>query len=203
MGGSSWNATKCSPLDPMPGQPGDACTVEGSGDSGVDDCDIGSMCWDVDQETNMGTCVAFCQGSDANPSCDDPTTTCSITNGGVLILCLPTCDPLLQDCTDGNACYPLGDAFVCAPDASGESGTYGEACEYLNVCDPGLFCANAAVVPDCQGSQGCCSEYCEFDDPEASANCSGSAGGQECVAYFAEGMAPPGFENIGVCAIPE
>ena len=40
-GGNSWNATRCSPLDPNPGQPGDACTVEGCGVSGIDNCDIG------------------------------------------------------------------------------------------------------------------------------------------------------------------
>lgn len=199
-GGNSWNATKCSPLDPQPAQPGDTCTVEGSGVSGVDDCDIASMCWDVDPETNTGTCVAFCQGSDENPSCDDPSTACSITNDGALILCLPTCDPLLQDCAEGNACYPLLDEFVCAPDASGEMGLYGDPCEYLNACDPGLFCASADVVPGCVGSAGCCSEYCDVTDPNVT--CSGADGGQACSPYYEEGMTPPGSDDIGVCIIP-
>jgi hypothetical protein len=198
-GGNSWNATRCSPLDPNPGQPGDACTVEGSGVSGIDDCDIASMCWNVDPETNMGTCVGFCEGSEANPVCPDPGTGCSITNEGVLILCLPFCDPLLQDCGETEACYPEPNGFFCSPDASGEMGLYGDPCEYLNVCDPGLFCADAAAVPNCAGSIGCCSEYCDITDPMAV--CMGQ--GQECTAFYEMGQAPPGYENVGVCVIPQ
>ena len=42
-------------------------------------------------------------------------------------------------------CYPRGinEVFTCVPDASGEMGVYGDPCEYINVCDPGLFCASA------------------------------------------------------------
>jgi hypothetical protein len=198
-GGNSWNATRCSPLDPNPGQPGDACTVEGSGVSGIDDCDLASMCWNVDPETNMGTCVGFCEGSEANPVCPNPGTGCSITNEGVLILCLPFCDPLLQDCSETEACYPEPNGFFCSPDASGEMGLYGDPCEYLNVCDPGLFCADAAAVPGCAGSIGCCSEYCDISDPMPV--CMGT--GQECTAFYEAGQAPPGYENVGVCVIPQ
>jgi hypothetical protein len=200
-GGSSWNATKCSPLDPNPAQPGDACAVEGSGVSGIDDCDVSSMCWDVDPETNMGTCIAFCSGSEANPVCEDPSTTCAIANEGVLILCLPNCDPLLQDCIEGQACYPIDDDFACAPDASAEMGVFGNACEFINACDPGLFCANPDAVPNCAGG-GCCSTFCDLSDPDGSAACPGAAGGQECVAWYEEGQVPPGYENVGACAIP-
>ncbi|MBC8067400.1 MAG: ribulose phosphate epimerase [Deltaproteobacteria bacterium] len=200
-GGGSWNATRCSPLDPSPAQPGDECAVEGSGVSGIDNCDLSSMCWNVD-ENNMGTCVPFCMGTEANPVCEDPNTTCSIANEGTLILCLPNCDPLLQDCEEGGACYPVDDAFVCGPDASADMGLYGEPCEFINVCDPGLFCANADVVPDCGASSGCCSAFCDLSDPDASANCPGAAGGQECTPWYEEGQAPPGFDDIGACAIP-
>ncbi len=201
-GGSSWNATRCSPVDPAPAQPGDECTVEGSGVSGIDNCEVSSMCWDVDPETNMGTCAAFCMGSEANPVCEDPNTSCVIANEGVLILCLPNCDPLLQDCAEGQACYPIDDGFACAPDAGGEMGLFGEPCEFINVCDPGLFCANADAVPDCAGSSGCCSAFCDLTDEMAGAACPGAAGGQDCVAWYEEGQAPPGFEDVGACAIP-
>jgi hypothetical protein len=200
-GGGAWNATRCSPLDDNPSQVGDPCTVEGSGVSGIDNCDISSMCWDVDPETNMGTCIAFCSGSEANPVCEDPTTSCVITNEGTLILCLPNCDPLLQDCAEGQACYPVGDSFACAPDASQDTGAYGDACEFINVCDPGLMCGAPEWVPGCAGA-GCCTDICDVSDADASANCPGNAGGQECVAWYEEGQAPPGFENVGVCSIP-
>jgi hypothetical protein len=202
--GSSWNATMCTPLHPNAKQPGDECTVEGNGVSGIDDCELGSMCWNVDPETNMGTCVAFCVGSEHSNSCDDPGTKCSIYNGGVLILCLPVCDPLLQNCADGQGCYSSDSGFVCIPDASGpEGGAYGDPCEFVNVCDPGLFCAAAEAVPNCQGSSGCCSEYCDLGQPDAGSGCSGVSGGQECVPWFEGGQAPPGYEDVGACAIPQ
>lgn len=116
--GGAWNATRCVPVVDNPGQPGDDCTVEGSAVSGVDDCDIGSMCWNVDSETNMGRCIALCIGDAANPMCADPDATCSITNDGSLVLCLLSCDPVLQDCSEGEGCYPVDDAFVCSPDSS-------------------------------------------------------------------------------------
>ncbi|MBC8072171.1 MAG: ribulose phosphate epimerase [Deltaproteobacteria bacterium] len=197
-GGGSWNATRCSPLDANPGQPGDSCTVEGSGVSGIDNCDIAAMCWNTDAE-NIGTCVGFCEGSEANPVCPNPGTGCSITNEGTLILCLPFCDPLLQDCSDTEACYPEPNGFFCSPDASGEMGAFGDPCEFLNVCDAGLFCADAGVVPDCAGSTGCCSEYCDISDPNPV--CMGA--GQECTPFYEENQAPPGYENVGVCVIPQ
>jgi len=199
-GGNAWNATRCSPIDESPGQAGDECEVEGSGVSGLDDCDIATMCWDVDPETNMGTCAAMCSGDESNPLCEDPDTACINVNDGAIVLCLPLCDPLLQDCPDGQACYGIDESFTCVPDASGEMGVYGDPCEFINACDPGLFCANADGVPGCAGTQGCCSEFCDLDDPTGDAQCSGSAGGQSCVTWSETPQ--PGLESVGACVIP-
>ncbi|MCX4247247.1 ribulose phosphate epimerase [Paraliomyxa miuraensis] len=204
-GSNSWNATRCSPVADNPGQPGDECTVEGSGVSGIDDCVLASMCWDVDPETNVGTCVAMCAGDEANPICEDPDTSCAIANEGVLVLCLPNCDPLLQACPDGQACYPIQQAWTCAPDASGEGGVYGDPCEFINVCDPGLICLGAAAVPPgeaCEGAVGCCTEVCDLDDPAGDAQCSGQAGGQTCQPWYDPMSVPPGYEDVGACAMP-
>jgi hypothetical protein len=199
-GGNSWNDTLCSPIADNPGQPGDECTVEGSGVSGVDDCALGSMCWDVNPETNMGNCAAMCTGDEANPLCEDPDSSCVIVNDGAIALCLTTCDALLQDCPEGQACYGIDDAFTCVPDASGELGLYNDPCEFINACDPGLFCANADAVPNCQGSAGCCSEFCDLEDQAGNTQCSGAAGGQECVPWTETPQ--PGLEAVGACAIP-
>ena len=204
-GGSSWNATRCSPISDNPGQPGDECTVEGSGTSGIDTCDLGSMCWDVDPKTNMGTCAAMCTGDESNPICEDPDTTCAITNDGAIVLCLAACDPILQDCVEGQACYPIQDGWACAPDASGETGVYGDPCEFINVCDPGYICLDASAVPTgeaCEGAAGCCSAVCDITDPMGDAQCEGSAGGQTCQPWYEEGSAPPGYEDVGACALP-
>jgi hypothetical protein len=201
--GGTWNATKCVPLDANPAQVGDPCMVEGDPKSGLDNCMAAAMCWAVDAETHIGTCVGFCTGTEANPSCDDPGTTCSITNGGSLILCLPVCDPLLQNCVNDQGCYGVGSHFICAPNASQpDAGNYGDPCAFLNVCNPGLFCAAAGAVPNCQGASGCCSEFCDITSAEGAAQCQGAAGGQECVPWFEQNQAPPGFEDVGGCSIP-
>jgi hypothetical protein len=201
-GGGAWNAARCSPLDPNPAQPGDECTVQGSGVSGIDNCALGAMCWNVDPETNIGVCAALCKGSQANPICEDPMASCTIANDGALILCLQDCNPLLMECQNGEACYPVNDGFQCAPDVSGDAGLFGDPCGFINVCDPGLFCAAPDSVPDCEGATGCCSSFCDIWEPDASANCPGAAGGQECVPAFDEGQATPDLENLGACAIP-
>ncbi len=191
-GGNSWNSTTCSPVSANPKQEGDECQREGDA---VDNCDKSMMCWDVNEEGN-GTCVAFCTGSEAAPMCN-PGQTCTIANGGVLILCLPSCDPLAQDCSPGQACYPITDGFVCAPDASGEEmGGQGDPCMYINACDAGLACLTGEFVPDC-ASDSCCSAFCELPD---SGDCPGDS---VCDPWYEEGMAPPGYENLGACIIPE
>jgi len=194
-GGSVWNATRCSPVDPNPDAVGESCIVEGSGVSGVDSCDTFSMCWDVDPETNEGTCVAFCQGTEANPSCADPATVCTSSNEGVLTLCQPLCNPLADECPAGQGCYGIGDAFVCAPDGSGDGGAVGDPCNSINGCDPGNACVNPEMVPGCTGS-GCCSSMCEAGDDSACSE------GQSCVAWWDEGAEPHAcLEGLGVCGL--
>lgn len=201
-GGGGWNATRCSPIAQSPQQVGDACTVEGSATSGVDDCDLGSMCWDIDRDTNQGTCVSQCFGDEAMPICEDPDTRCAITNNGAIALCLPVCDPLLQDCVEGQACYPVNQDFACAPDVSAENGAYGDACEFINVCDPGLFCLGATALPNCVGS-GCCSPACDVTEARADAQCSDAHSQLECLPWYGEEEAPPGYDHVGVCALPD
>ncbi len=195
-GGNSWNATRCSPIAENPGGPGEPCTIEGSPYSGIDTCELGAMCWDVDLETLEGRCVAMCIGDRESPTCEDPNSSCIITSGPPA-LCLPNCDPVAQDCAEGEACYPFSDVFHCIPDASGEMGAPGDPCEYINACDPGTFCAQADIVPDCMGALGCCSPFCAVDDPMPPC-----LPGQICAPYYEEGSAPGGYELVGACVLP-
>ncbi len=198
-GGSSWNALRCVPIDPDPVGVGEACVVEASGVSGVDNCDIGSMCWDVDLETNQGTCISLCEGSPEAPTCAPAGTGCSIANQGVLILCLPVCNPLADECGEGQGCYPVGEGFQCAPDASGDDqGEPGDSCEFLNACDEGSGCVTPALVPCPAGSAGCCSSFCNI-----AGDASECLAGQECVPWFEMGQEPDVcLEDVGVCALP-
>ena len=199
-GGNSWNATRCSPVDPAPVALDGVCTVEGSGVSGVDNCDVGLMCWDVDVETNMGTCVELCGCGPDEPTCAGGGTFCSISNMGALPICLPTCDPLESDeCNDGQGCYFVNNVFQCAPDASGGDGEAGDPCEFVNVCDPGLFCAGAALIPGCASPVGCCTEFCDTDEGNGACTVLGT----ECVALFPAGMEPEECHlDTGGCVEP-
>lgn len=192
-GGGIWNATRCSPVEPNPGQVGDACTVQGSGVSGLDSCDVGVMCFDVDPETNEGVCVEICGGSEANPTCQTPDTTCTISNGSSLVLCQAICNPLANECADGEGCYFVTEASVCAPDASGNMGAAGDPCEFINACDDGLFCAGGAAVEGCD-SFGCCTSFCAVGDDSMCAD------GQSCVEFFPDGSTPAScLEGLGAC----
>ena len=191
-GGNSWNAMRCSPIAPDPARPGEPCTVQGSGVSGIDDCEQHAMCWDVDRDTLEGTCHAMCIGSEAAPACAEPDHYCTIDASGFTPLCLPTCDPLAQDCGAGRGCYRVDGNYLCAPDASGDGGGLLEPCEYLNACDPGFVCVTTSV---CEGQPGCCAPFCSLSAPDCPA-------GRTCVPALEPGTEPIGLSDVGICGDP-
>lgn len=193
--GDDWG---CFPVVEDPVGVGETCTVIDGVGSGLDDCPVGAVCWDVDAETNEGYCVSYCMGSNQNPTCEDPDTFCRIPGDASFgMWCLPVCDPLGDDCGEGLTCTSGdGFSFGCSPDASGEAGAAGDPCEFVTQCDPGLACVGAELVPDCTMSSGCCSAYCTVGDD------SPCAPGQTCEPFYDEDPAPhPAWENVGVCAL--
>jgi hypothetical protein len=191
-GGTFWNANRCVDVSGV-GVGGDLCMVEGSDVSGIDDCDVGFICMNTNEE-NIGTCIQFCTGDNEDCEMDN---VCAIYNDGVLPICLVGCDPLLQNCPEQQECIdtPNG-AFICFTDASGEAGAAGDACpasDGENSCDPGMWCGSGAF--GCE-DVNCCTPYCDLTDPVC-----GSP--NECVAFFGEGNAPPGYEDVGVCILPQ
>lgn len=187
-GGSQWTATRCSPIDNTPGQLADACTVEGSFVSGIDDCDIGLMCFFIDPATNAGECVALCDGEGLG--CEDPSAQCDPMTD-VLSVCVEPCNPLLFDCGGDDGCFPVGDSFACV-DAMGAAGQ-GETCGTSYACAPGHACVEAAALDGCEpGSEaGCCTTLCDLEAP----TCPGDTA---CAAWYPED-APEGYEALGVC----
>jgi hypothetical protein len=198
QGGVTWDSTQCVPIAPDPAGVDEPCVVAEHRASGFDDCDWGAMCWYIDAETLAGTCVPICQGTESMPECHDGRA-CPISGGSVVLLCLPRCDPLEQDCGPDRICTTMAHHFVCVPDHSAGGGGYGEPCDSAYVCASGLFCAPAAGVPGCQGASGCCSEFCNLADPQP---CAGEAGGQECVPWYERGKGPPEYQDVGACMIP-
>lgn len=193
--GDPWGINTCVPAT-GDSQVGDPCEIENGKYTGLDNCDVGLICLLTDDEGKGGACVEFC---DVNSSCPKTGAKCVVYNDGSLPICLTDCDPLVQDCPEGQACYNSGgENFVCFKESAmpGEGGP-GASCTYINQCQQGSFCGAAASVANCGAESGCCTPYCPVS--EGAAPCQE---GEECVAFFAEGSAPPGLEDVGVCAIP-
>jgi hypothetical protein len=195
-GTGTWDATKCVEVTGAD-KPDDKCTSKGFV-SGIDSCIKGAMCWGLDMD-GVGTCVALCSGSPDAPLCEYGF--CTIASGGALSLCLANCDPLLQDCHHpGEVCYPVAEGFSCAPDDLGEEGQANDPCEFINSCDKGLMCADAAFVgAGCMpGVTGCCTPFCKFPDGPC------PNPDQQCVQYFDPAQLPDNdpWLDIGVCGVP-
>jgi len=196
--GASWNALKCVPVVDDPALPGEPCAVEGNGISGIDSCDLGGMCWDVDAE-DQGICIALCTGTPDSPICA-PGLTCGIFNEGVLILCFDSCDPLEQDCDPSDLCVPnqSADGFLCVLQATSEDMDVHTPCTFDGRCDPGLWCAPSESAVECDPEvDGCCEAFCDLTQPNS---CPGQ--GQLCNPWYPEGQAPEGDEDVGFCAVP-
>lgn len=191
--GGNWDANKCVPVTGS-GAAGDACTYGGTVEA-TDDCDANTHCWDVMDVDgmNVGVCTPFCTGTADDPICG-PDTSCLIANDGSINLCITTCDPLLQDCNAGLACFWANSGFNCI--FTTQDIPLGEVCGFINDCASGLACLTAEVLPACNGS-ACCGSWCSIAEGAACPQM-----GTECSAFFEEGMAPPGYEDVGVCILP-
>lgn len=190
-----WNGTTCAPLDPNPQQVGEPCTMQGSPSSGLDDCDIGLTCAFVDPDTLEGTCEDLCTGSEDDPICESDTDVCAELYDAAH-LCLPGCNPLMDDCTDGT-CIPAEGDFACVWD--GADLQPGEACEYLDDCTAGAVCAATGLTGDCGDGFYCCTSVCDLNAPDPSAAC---LPGQECAPWYRPGTVMPPQDAIGVCTLP-
>lgn len=197
------NGTRCVPESPDSLPPGSECIVDGDFGDGTDNCQKGSLCLDIEND-GMATCIAYCTGSMEDPKCPDQAEQrCSFLFDPVVPLCFTRCDPLIQNCGNGEACVPniaaLGAPyFVCMPRVFPEiPGKYGDSCYALSGCDPGNLCIFAENLPGCQ-TDYCCSVWCDL---EAQNPCEQFDPTVSCVPWFEEGQASPGFETVGICGI--
>lgn len=176
-------------------QLGDPC-VRGEDN---DDCDTGLFCMTVTSGSQGdGVCLAFCDVVTQDCSEDGlPDATCIAFNDGTLPLCQDSCDPITQDCDGELGCYGVGaQGFVCSvPGFEEGQGNDGDECFTIQSCKPGLGCTASEVLSDCSGSR-CCSPYCDLSEPDPCTQ------PEACTPYYEEGTAPPGSENVGICAVP-
>lgn len=202
--GYQYDGTHCVPIARDPGAIGEPCTADDAM-SGLDDCELGAVCWFDDAAAREGTCIGLCIGSAADPGCADPCAQCIISGAISVLLCIPGCDPIAQDCRPGRGCYPSDDGdffFFCYPDTSGELGAIGDPCSgYVNTCDPGNMCAPAELVPGCDDPQGCCTSWCDAGAPDP---CDAIVPGTTCVTYD-DPPRPPNAcvgASVGICIAP-
>ena len=171
----------------------------------TDTCDVSGLCYDIDPDTGVGTCIEMCSGSPDNAGCPITGWECKQNGGGVLPLCLPECTPLPEtcpecvDCPDGLNCVAAlaGDTlvgFTCFPPAA--EGTIGESCQCANCCATGLMCTDAEVYGQGCAYDLCCTEYCDITD--LAFTCAGP--GQQCVALFEP--TDPVWAHVGACMVP-
>jgi hypothetical protein len=193
--GGPWNANKCVPVT-GDGQPGEPCSWGGIIEA-TDDCDETSMCWDVmDIDGQLvGVCTPFCTGTEDNPECP-PGASCLIGSDSTIALCIFSCDPLLQDCGRGLACFWVNNSFSCI--FTMQDIPTGEPCGYVNDCAAGNGCVPAEALPSCAG-EACCTLFCNIEQGDQQCE---ALPGTSCVPFFEEGQAPPGYELLGLCALP-
>ncbi len=177
----AWGA-QCVPVDVSPGLAGQPCTRTCGVNEGADDCGRGTVCW-------LDRCVAMCDLQ--QPACSKGMDMClrPVDNDPGFGLCVPECNPLLQNCGLGEACLPEANGgFSCFP-APGAGGQ-GTGCQFQNSCAPGFVCHEGAFVEECQ-EQFCCTSLCNLDNPMC-------PGAHTCLAFA---QPSPLFPNVGACSL--
>ena len=132
--------------------------------------------------------VPVCEGSRAEPQCDDGLE-CLVEGNEDVVFCLPSCDPLDSGtCTRQETCVPATSGFVCTrhnPEAAPQ-----DDCIF-DTCAAGSMCTLDAI-PGCD-TMPCCIPYCDLAAPACPND------GDECTPFYAPGEAPDGLDDVGVC----
>jgi len=184
---------------------GSECVVTGGFGNGEDSCQKGAICLDLDDD-GLATCVEFCSGSLDNPFCMSEDYKCVPLFEPEVPLCFRKCDPLVQNCGDGEGCFMdalmLGsEGFVCMPrveNTADGGGEYGELCIAASNCKPGFSCIWPENLPDCPYIY-CCSPWCNIQNGDD--DCLAFDSELNCVPWYEEGQETPGYENVGICGI--
>lgn len=101
------------------------------------------------------------------------------------------CDPLAQDCPEGQACALSSQQFVCVTVSI--DGAAGDACVSAGECGAGLACCPSLLVPGCD-SANCCVSLCDVGDGAAA----GCPTGTACEPALS-GDVPAEYQAYGVC----
>ena len=194
---------KCVPEIENPKAFDEPCTVGPDG-LGDDNCVIGSVCLDLDYDGN-GFCLPYCTGNKDMPLCESNKTCVKLFFGFDFGNCFDKCDPLIQNCKDGDGCYmdatTVGNSgFVCLPVAQeGMGKVFGDDCFGWSTCEPGYGCVFEQYVPGCDKGL-CCTPWCDTTEMDPCAKFDAT---MECIPWYNGVTPPPGLENVGICGIPQ
>lgn len=207
-----WHANVCVPAGDQP--VGAPCHFVEGGVNGQDTCDAQGICWGVDPVNGIGTCVEQCVGE--VHSCPLTGLTCVVPYAtGVVTLCLPACDPLVESCPQGTRCvgtYAGGreaiTGFACAPTDTLGAPAPGEPCRDWDSCQGAALCDDVDVIgldncPEKTSShQTCCTALCDVNAPDPDLVCTDTGlVGTVCVALYSPGTPEP-LGKVGKCMLP-
>lgn len=200
-GDNAWETARCVPVAPVPDALHEPCTVTGNGHDGLDSCDRGMICWPDQFGVEATVCIGLCTGLPHEPQCADPDAVC-FQAGPPWGLCFSQCDPLAQNCREGLVCGPdpfSHGVFRCVQDVSADEGQLFDPCDYLNDCEPGLYCAEPTAAIECDpAADGCCLPFCDLD---AVTPCPGA--GQQCFPWYEDHCEAASFNgDVGACLLP-
>ncbi len=205
----------CFPLDPEAKQVDEPCQVGEDPWDGIDDCVEGAVCWNADEDGN-GTCLSLCPLMGDEYGCYyEDAGSCNVCQECAVGLCIPICNPLLDDCPDGQLCVPdQQGSFGCVLDAGDGQSPAGTPCDFVNACDVGTQCLAPQLypVPECEGASGCCTPMCDWSEFDADLDGVADMGdpssacelpGAECAPWYENPQeAIPELAGVGACIVP-
>ena len=104
------------------------------------------------------------------------------------------CNPLGDECPEGELCIFFNTEFQCFPSTGDGTGVAGAACDTATFCNEGLACIQSVFFTSCDGD-ACCAPHCDLslaEDP--------CPAGQVCDPWFEGQMDIDAcYMNSGVC----
>jgi hypothetical protein len=108
------------------------------------------------------------------------------------------CNPLENDCPEGELCIFFNTEFQCFPSTGDGSGVAGAPCATATACNEGLACIQSVFFEDC-AADACCSPNCDLDEPNT---CPNADAGEVCIQWFmGQQDTDPCYVNAGVCGV--
>lgn len=120
------------------------------------------------------------------------------TEDGGLVCEGERCNPLENDCPEGELCIFFNTEFRCFPSTGDGSGVFLAPCDTATDCNEGLACIQSVFFDNC-ASEACCSPNCDLSGPNT---CPQTGAGEFCMQWFQGRVdTDPCYVNAGVCGI--